>query len=34
MHRHGFRVIDNEWWHYDFISWKNYALMDIPFERL
>jgi len=34
MHRHGFRVIDNEWWHYDFIGWKNYALMDIPFERL
>jgi D-alanyl-D-alanine dipeptidase len=34
MHRYGFRVIDNEWWHYDFIGWKNYALMDIPFERL
>jgi D-alanyl-D-alanine dipeptidase len=34
MHRHGFRVIDNEWWHFDFTGWKNYALMDIPFERL
>jgi zinc D-Ala-D-Ala dipeptidase len=34
MHRHGFLVINNEWWHYDFIGWKNYDLMDIPFERL
>jgi D-alanyl-D-alanine dipeptidase len=34
MHRHGFHVIDNEWWHYDFIGWKKYDLMDIPFERL
>lgn len=34
MERHGFRVIDNEWWHFDFIGWQNYPLMDIPFEKL
>lgn len=34
MARYGFRVIDNEWWHYDFTGWKNYDLMDIPFEKL
>ncbi|WP_316843361.1 M15 family metallopeptidase [Pedobacter psychrodurus] len=27
-------VLENEWWHYDFSGWKNYDLMDIPFERL
>ncbi|WP_129716991.1 M15 family metallopeptidase [Pedobacter sp. SYP-B3415] len=34
MQRHGFRVIYNEWWHFDFNGWQNYSLMDIPFEKL
>lgn len=34
MGRHGLKVLDNEWWHYDFIGWQNYDLMDIPFEKL
>lgn len=34
MQRHGFRVLDNEWWHFDFRGWKNFELMDIPFEAL
>lgn len=34
MRTYGFRVIKNEWWHYDFIGWQNYALMDIPFQSL
>lgn len=34
MHRHGFRVIPNEWWHFDFIGWESYPLMDIPFQEL
>ncbi|MBB6273826.1 D-alanyl-D-alanine dipeptidase [Pedobacter cryoconitis] len=34
MQAHGFRVIKNEWWHYDFIGWQNYALIDIPFKSL
>lgn len=34
MQAYGFRVIKNEWWHFDFIGWKKYALMDIPFEKL
>ena len=34
MHKHGFRVIHNEWWHFDFIGWQKYELMDIPFEKL
>jgi len=34
MERHGFRVLDNEWWHFDFIGWKNFELMDIGFDAL
>ena len=34
MEKNGFRVLNNEWWHFDFIGWKNYELMDIPFENL
>lgn len=34
MEKNGFRVLNNEWWHFDFIGWKNYELMDIPFESL
>jgi len=34
MERHGFRVLSNEWWHFDFIGWQNYELLDVPFGDL
>lgn len=34
MQANGFKVIYNEWWHFDFNGWQNYELMDIPFEKL
>ena len=34
MQANGFKVIYNEWWHFDFIGWQDYNLMDIPFEKL
>ncbi|MFN0291516.1 M15 family metallopeptidase [Pedobacter helvus] len=34
MQANGFKVIYNEWWHFDFIGWQDYPLMDIPFEKL
>ena len=34
MQAHGFKVIRNEWWHYDFDGWAKYPLLDIPFERI
>lgn len=34
MERNGFRVLDNEWWHFDFKGWKNFELMDMAFEEL
>ncbi len=34
MIKHGFQIYDAEWWHYDFMGWKNFELMDISFEEL
>lgn len=34
MQAHGFKVIYNEWWHFDFIGWQDYDLMDVPFTAL
>ncbi len=34
MHAHGFKVIYNEWWHFDFNGWQDYDLMDIAFQDL
>lgn len=34
MKKNKLNVLENEWWHYDFQGWQNYALMDIPFEKL
>ena len=34
MQANGFKVIYNEWWHFDFDGWQDYDLMDIPFEKL
>lgn len=34
MEKNNFRVLKNEWWHFDFIGWRNFELMDIPFEDL
>ncbi|SDG87066.1 D-alanyl-D-alanine dipeptidase [Pedobacter terrae] len=34
MAKYRMNVLGNEWWHYDFSDWRNYDLMDIPFEKL
>lgn len=34
MKKYGFRVNSSEWWHFDFIGWKNYEVLDIDFEEL
>lgn len=34
MQKQGFKVNGSEWWHFDFIGWKNYEVMDIDFEKL
>lgn len=34
MERHGFKVNSSEWWHFDFVGYKNYEVLDIDFEEL
>ena len=34
MEKHGFQVMYNEWWHYDFRGWEEFELMDMPFQKL
>jgi zinc D-Ala-D-Ala dipeptidase len=34
MKKFGFEVYDHEWWHFDFIEWRSYELLDISFEEL
>ncbi|WP_244139406.1 M15 family metallopeptidase [Mucilaginibacter ginkgonis] len=34
MTSHGFQILPTEWWHFDFIGWQQYKLLDIPFSQL
>ena len=34
MHGADFRGASNEWWHFDFVGWEDYPVLDIPFEDL
>ena len=34
MEKNGFKVNSSEWWHFDFVGWQKYEVMDIDFEEL
>ncbi len=34
MEKHGFKVLSNEWWHFDYQGWEGYPILDVPFEDL
>ena len=34
MESEGFTVFEFEWWHFDYKDWRQYAIGNIPFERL
>jgi zinc D-Ala-D-Ala dipeptidase len=34
MEKHSFKVNSSEWWHFDFVGWQKFAVMDIDFEEL
>ena len=34
METEGFTVFEAEWWHFDFNNWRDYPILDIPFEGL
>lgn len=34
MEKFGFTVYESEWWHFDFVGWQKFAVLDIDFEEL
>lgn len=34
MEKNGFKVNSSEWWHFDFVGWQKYDVLDIDFEEL
>lgn len=34
MEKYGFKVYRYEWWHFDFVGWEEFELLDISFEDL
>ncbi|MBS1506199.1 MAG: M15 family metallopeptidase [Bacteroidetes bacterium] len=34
MERNGFKVYTTEWWHFDFVGWEKFEVMNIDFEEL
>ena len=34
MRREGFSVNPSEWWHFDHASWRDYPILNVPFDRI
>lgn len=34
MESEGFTVNEEEWWHFDYKDWKQYPILNVPFEKL
>jgi D-alanyl-D-alanine dipeptidase len=34
MEAEGFAVNPTEWWHFDFSGWREYPVLNVPFERI
>lgn len=34
MESEGFTVYEAEWWHFDFMNWQQYPIMNLPFDRV
>jgi len=34
MESEGFTVFESEWWHFDYQDWREYAIGNVPFEKL
>jgi D-alanyl-D-alanine dipeptidase len=34
MESEGFTVNEDEWWHFDYQDWKQYGILNVPFEKL
>jgi D-alanyl-D-alanine dipeptidase len=34
MESEGFTVYEAEWWHFDFMDWQQYPIMNLRFDRI
>jgi D-alanyl-D-alanine dipeptidase len=34
MEAEGFTVNPSEWWHFDFNGWRDYPILNVPFETV
>lgn len=34
MEEVGFKVLDNEWWHFDYKDWQEYPVLNLTFEEI
>jgi D-alanyl-D-alanine dipeptidase len=34
MEAEGFTVNPTEWWHFDYNGWRDYPVLNTPFERI
>jgi D-alanyl-D-alanine dipeptidase len=34
MEREGFTVFESEWWHFDYAGWREYPILNLPFDRV
>jgi D-alanyl-D-alanine dipeptidase len=34
MESEGFTIFESEWWHFDYQDWREYAIGNVPFEKL
>jgi len=34
MESEGFSVYESEWWHFDYKDWREYGILNVPFEKL
>ena len=34
MEAEGFTVFESEWWHFDYRDWREYLILNAPFEQV
>ena len=34
MEQEGFTVFESEWWHFDYRDWREYPILNVPFDQL
>jgi zinc D-Ala-D-Ala dipeptidase len=34
MEKEGFTVFESEWWHFDFRDWREYRILNVPFDAI